>query len=224
MPETTTADWEKAEATLDAILAQDTHQEKRAWNWQLIAYGAMVVALGSMGIAYLGWVTRPEVIPFVQLVQVDDEGMAKIRGEPMPLETYTPQDAQWTQMLGEWIMRLRWRGVDKPQAQQAWTWLEMYSCGVAREQLQTYIEVERPMEQLGVKKRQIALKNIVKSDMPHAWTVLWEEMEINGPQAPVTSMNSGTFTVGRRKVASTAMRLLNPFGLCVTGFHWGVQP
>jgi type IV secretory pathway TrbF-like protein len=224
VPEASGVQWEQAAATLDALLEEDTDQEKRAWNWQLIAFGAMALAVASMGLAYVGWLTRPEVMPFVQLVQVDDQGRAQMRGEPMAVDTYRPQEGQWVQMLGEWVMRLRWRGVDKPQAQQAWTWLEMHSCGAAREQLSKYFEAEKPLEQLGVKKRQLTLKNILKSDMPHAWTVLWEELEINGPQAPVTTVNSGTFTVGRRKVASTAMRLHNPLGLCVTGFHWGVQP
>jgi type IV secretory pathway TrbF-like protein len=218
------AQWEHAEATLDALLAQDTAQERRAWNWQLIAFGTLALAVASMGLAYVGWFTRPEVIPFVQLVQVDDQGKTQVTGAPLRVEDYTPQDAEWSRMLGEWVLRFRWRGVDKPQAQQAWTWLEMYSCGAAREQLQKYIDVEKPLEQLGVRKRQLTLKNIFKSDMPHAWTVLWEELEINGPQAPVTTQNSGTFTVGRRKVASTAMWLHNPLGVCVTGFHWGVQP
>jgi type IV secretory pathway TrbF-like protein len=224
LPEATTAQWTQAEATLDTILEQDTAQEKRAWNWQLIAFGTMLTTLASMGLAYVGWLTRPEVMPFVQLVQVDDQGKAQMIGDPLRVDVYRPQEAEWSRMLGEWVLRFRWRGVDKPQAQQAWTWLEMYSCGAAREQLQKYIEVEKPMEQLGVRKRQLTLKNIFKSDMPHAWTVLWEEMEITGPQAPVTTVNSGTFTVGRRKVANTAMRLHNPLGLCVTGFHWGVQP
>lgn len=217
-------EWAKAEATLDSILAQDTAQEKRAWSWQLVAIGSMILAVASMGLAYVGWFTRPEVYPFVQIVQVDDQGKAHMIGQPQHVGRYAPQDAEWSRMLGEWVLRFRWRGIDRPQAQQAWTWLDMYSCGTAREQLQRYVEVEKPMEQLGLKKRQITIKNILKSDMPYAWTVLWEELEIVGPQTPTTTVNSGTFTVGRRKVENTVMRLHNPLGFCVTGFHWGVQP
>ena len=219
-----TAEWEKSSATLDEILAKDTAQEKRAWRWQLVAFGTLALACAGMGLAYVGWFTRPEVVPFVQLVQVDDGGKAQRLGDPLRVEDYTPQDAQWSQMLGEWVLRLRWRGIDKPQAQQAWTWLELYSCGTAREQLQRYFEVEKPMEQLGTKKRQVTLKSILKSDMPHAWTVIWEELEIVGPQVPVTTTSTGTFTVGRRKVHNAAMRLSNPLGLCVTGFHMAQQP
>ena len=210
----------RTSATLDAILAQDTDQEQRVRHWQLVAAGCLVLAIASMGLAYVGWFTRPDVIPFVQLVQVDDRGKALMVGEPMRPEAYTVQEAQWRDMLAQWVIRLRWRGIDKPQAQAAWTWLDMYSCGLAREQLAESLVTEKPMEMLGVKKRQIALKNILKSDMPHAFTIIWDEMEVTGPYQPVTRTVSGTFTVGRRKVNTTELALHNPLGLCTTGYHW----
>jgi len=212
---------DRASATLDALFAQDTNQERRAWQWQLVAGAALVLAVGSMGLAYVGWFTRPEVLPFVQLVQVDEEKKAHMIDTAMRVEAYTPQEGEWRRMLAEWVLYFRWRGIDKPQAQQAWEWLDMFSCGMARTQLEKYVEVEKPMELLGVKKRQIALTNIFRSDMPHAWTVLWNELETTGPYQPIETQNSGTFTVGRRKVTTASMRMHNPLGLCVNGFHYG---
>ena len=62
-------------------------------------------------------------------------------------------------MLGEWVRRFRWRGMDTVLAHVAWAWLYRHTCGQARRLLQTLEEREKPFE-LGKKLISVELKRM----------------------------------------------------------------
>jgi len=202
------------ETQLDRLIGQrDVRAQELRW-WRRGALGALAVAGLCAGLAYLGWYARPEVVPLVQHVFVDAQGTAVSVGPPIPMAQYTPQDWQWIQMVREYVVRLRWRGLDEGQLIQAWQWLELHTCGQAEEQLRRYKDVEKPFEKIGLKRREISNVNVTKGDMPLMYTVLWTEIYTAGVQLPVTTTQSVTFGVARRAV-EPAQRAVNGFGLCV---------
>ena len=127
-------------------------------------------------------------------------------------------------MLGEWVRRLRWRGMDTVLAHVAWAWLYRHTCGQARRLLQTLEEREKPFE-LGKKLISVELKSVTKTPVPESYQVLWTEMCTDTAQPAVTTVLwTGTFSVGRYRPPTLADTLDNRLGLCVTAFDLSPQP
>ena len=202
--------------TLDQLLAQDVdHVATGAW-WQWLALGAMATAVLCATLAVMGWVMRPDVQTVVKLIHVTSDGVAEDRGT-VALSEYTPADGQWIGLLRQWVLALRWRGLDVRQSHLAWDWLRWHSCGEAVEQLQRYYHVEEPFEHMGMRKREILNITVTKGDIDGLWTVLWKEMYVHGAQLPVETQQSVSFAVARRKVTKEIAQA-NGFGLCVKKF------
>jgi type IV secretory pathway TrbF-like protein len=164
----------------------------------------------------VGWGVRPEVVPLVKLVHVDSAGVARdVRSVAMA--QYTPAEWQWVGMVREWVLMLRWKGLDVRHTQLAWDWLKWHSCGEAVEQLQRYFDVDEPFEHIGIRKREVLDVHVTKGDIEGLWTVLWKEVYVNGAQPPVTTQQSVSFAVARRTVTKD-MEQVNGFGLCVKKF------
>jgi type IV secretory pathway TrbF-like protein len=205
-----------ADDTLDKLLAQDTERLNDLTWWQRVACGAIALAILCASLTVIGWWLRPEVVPLVKLVQVDQEGVAR-EVRTVPMAQYTPADWQWVGLLREWVLKLRWRGLDVRQTHLAWEWLRWHACGEAVEQLQRYFDVEEPFAHTGTRKREILDVNVTKGDIDGLWTVLWKEIYVQGAQPPVTTLQSVSFAVARRHVTKE-MGQLNGFGLCVKKF------
>lgn len=200
--------------TLDKLLEQDTDQLDTAVWWRRVAVGAIGSTLLCASLAVNGFFFRPDVVPLVQFVHVDADGVARMVGKPIPMSQYTPADWQWVGMLREFVLKLRWRGLDLRQTQLAWEWLRWYSCGEAVGQLQRYFDLEEPYDYIGTRTREILDINVTKGDVAGLWTVLWKEVYTNGSQPSVTTIQSVSFGVARRSVTKE-MEQGNGFGLCV---------
>ena len=125
---------EQDQDTLDRLLAQDTEQVRQGAWWQWLALGAMATALLCATVAVIGWVSRPDVHALVKLVHVTSDGVAEDRGT-VAMAQYTPADWQWIGMLRQWVLALRWRGLDVRQTHLSWDWLKAHTCGEAVDQL-----------------------------------------------------------------------------------------
>lgn len=202
--------------TLDEVLGQDMEQATNYTWWRAIAIGGMGTAMLCGTLAVVGWIMRPDVQAFVQLVHVTSDGQVEDRGT-VAMAHYTPADWQWIGMLRQWVLALRWRGLDVRHAHLAWDWLKWHSCGEAVEQLQRYFTVEEPFEHIGVRKREVLNIMVTKGDIDGLWTVLWKEVAVHGAQPPVERQQSVSFAVARRKVTAE-MHQQNGFGLCVKKF------
>ena len=166
---------------------------------------------------------RMHVHAFVQVVQVDDAGKVHLLGEPQAVLTYTPPEGVWLDMLGEWVRKVRWRGMDAELARQEWRWAYMHSCKDARAMLQHLEDTEKPFS-LGKRKVAVQVKSVTKTEVPRAYTVLWDEVITEQAREPRVERWTGTFSVGRLPALSLDMALYNRLGLCLTAFNMSVMP
>jgi len=187
--------------------------DARWWKW--LALGALATALLCGTLAVIGWVLRPDVQTVVKLVHVTEAGVAEDRGT-VAMAQYTPAEWQWIALLRQWVLALRWQGLDVRQTQLAWEWLKWHTCGEAVEALQRYYTVMEPFEHVGTRKREVLNIMVTKGDIDGLWTVLWKEITVQGSQQAVESQQSVSFAVARRTVTKEMARSqINPFGLCV---------
>lgn len=204
------------------MLARDGTAERRAWHWQCLTY-ILVIAFIGLGV----WDhvdRRVRVEPFIQQVQVTEEGVVEKLGLPTTLLAYEPQDGQWRDMLAAWVQKTRWRGVDATVAQRDWSWAYIHTCGHATKMLREDEVQEKPFT-LGKKTVSIDIKSITRaSDPAIAYQVLWEETIIEDARQPYRQMWTGAFTVGRTVPQSRADLLQNSLGLCVTAYDLAAQP
>lgn len=219
-----------AATELDAIAAayaevsrRDTSLERRLYHAHVREL-ALVLLLGVLG-GVLAWVcaARSQVQAFVQVVQVDDSGKVHLLGAPQDLLRYTPPEGVWLDMLGEWVRKVRWRGIDEQLARQEWRWAYMHSCKDARALLQHLEDTERPFD-LGKRRIAVQLKSVTKSEVPRAYTVLWDEVMTESTRAPTMQHWTGTFSVGWTPAPTLETALYNRLGLCVSAFNISQQP
>lgn len=219
-----------APGELEAIAAayaevsrRDTSLEKRLSHAHVreLALVGVLVVLGGL----LAWVfaARTQVQAFVQVVQVDELHKVHLVGEPQALLSYTPPEGVWLDMLGEWVRKVRWRGGDEQLARQEWRWAYLHSCQDARALLQHLEETEKPFV-VGKRLVAVQLKSVTKSDVPRAYTVLWDEVITEGMRQPTVQHWTGTFSVGRTPAPTLETALYNRLGVCVSAFNLSQQP
>ena len=201
----------------DALGMQDK------WHWKLMALG--LLAYCSVVTAVALWLAlRPTIVHApVQLVQVNDRGQVEPLGPPHDVLRYTPTEAQWMQMVGDWAMKRRWKGIDPVQAAVNVDWLYMHTCKPALDDVRRWEKDEKPVE-VGKRKVQVELLAVTKTDAPKAYNVLWKEFITDGTQPAVEQRWAGTFTVGRVKLRDQRMVVNNRLGLCVTAYNMAQQP
>ena len=212
---------EDLDAKMDRLVATDAaaHEKlvsERAQKWAML--GLLCISL-LFNVAQ--WYTTTPVQGFVQVAQVDENQRIQFVGWPQRIEEYTPEEGQWRYMLQEFITHLRWRSPDMRMTQEAWKWLDLYTCGAGRQHLKMIFDQEKPFEPNALKV-ELDVKNIARTEAPAAFYVFWDELRIKGSEESQKVTQTATITVGRRKVNSHQMRLHNPYGLCVTGFSMGV--
>lgn len=213
------------EAALDTYIQHATDVKVTLWHAKLLIGGLIVIIVTLAVLAVIMGIKAQAVVPFVQVVQVDEQGRVQMLGVPKEMMDYTPQDAQWIQMLWEFITRLRWQETDQRHEDEVWKkggWLDLHTCGVARQQISEMRDEDLALKSKGEKvKVEVAPKNVTKLELPMAWNVTWEEERFVGSAKGKKSEKIWTFKVTRRKVDSVAMRGMNPYGLCVSGISRG---
>jgi type IV secretory pathway TrbF-like protein len=218
----TATEVERLEASYRIIAQRDGTAERRAFHWQVLA---IVLLLTVIGIGIWDHVDRRvEMAPFVQVVQVNDDGRVVHVGLPQDLITYQPQDAHWLDMLSEWVRKVRWRGSDPVAAKADWNWAKAHLCsGPARSLLDEMEKREQPYTNLGKVLRAVEIKAATATPVPQTYHVHWEETTTESTQQRVKKW-MGTFTVGRVKPTSQAVLMQNRLGLCITAMNLSPQP
>jgi type IV secretory pathway TrbF-like protein len=218
----TATEVERLEASYRIIAQRDGTAERRAFHWQVLA---IVLLLTVIGIGIWDHVDRRvEMAPFVQVVQVNDDGRVVHVGLPQDLITYQPQDAHWLDMLSEWVRKVRWRGSDPVAAKADWNWAKAHLCrGPARSLLDEMEQREQPYTNLGKGLRAVEIKAATATPVPQTYHVHWEETTTESTQQRVKTW-MGTFTVGRVKPTSQAVLMQNRLGLCITAMNLSPQP
>src|SRR6266511_3159041 len=211
------------QAAYNVIQQRDGTAERRAYHWQLAAYGALGIAVVLGLIALIVVIRRTDVKAFVQTVQVDDAGRVIQLGLPQDLLSYEPQEGQWRDMLAQWVRIVRWRGTDAVLAKAEWRWVYIHTCGLARRALEGYEAQEKPFV-VGKKLVSVDLKSVTKTPSPLSFQVLWSETTTEGALPPKTQQWTGTFTVQRYRPKKPAELLQNTLGLCVNAFDITMHP
>jgi type IV secretory pathway TrbF-like protein len=219
-----TAEWQRIEQAYREIQRRDGSAEQRAWRWERFALVLVGLVVVLLGLVVWQLIAARKVQAVVQVVQLDEQGQLVQVGIPADLLTYTPPEGLWMDMLGAWVRRLRWHGMDTVLARVEWAWLYRHTCGQARRLLQTLEEREKPFE-VKHKLVSVELKSVTKTPAPESYQVLWTETSTEQAQPTVkTAQWTGTFTVGRYRPPTLADTLDNRLGLCVTAFDLTATP
>jgi type IV secretory pathway TrbF-like protein len=218
----TTDEVERLNTWYQVISQRDGTAERRVWHWQVLA-AALVLSVLGVGIwDHLN--PRTDVKAFVQVVQVDEGGRVIHVGLPQTLLTYEPQDAQWLDMLAEWVRRVRWRGSDLIQAQVDWNWARAHLCGGPVTRLMDEMEkAEKPFTDLGKRLVAVEIKAATATPASSTYHVFWEETTTEFTVQRLKKY-TGTFTVGRMQPATQALLMQNRLGLCITALNISEQP
>jgi type IV secretory pathway TrbF-like protein len=213
---------ERLETWYRIISERDGTAERRVWHWQLVCAALLVTVLAVGVWDHLR--PREAVRAFVQVVQVNEDGRVVHLGLPQDLLTYQPQDAQWLDMLSEWVRRVRWRGSDPVMAQANWNWARAHLCGGPVKELVDELEKrEKPFTELGKRLVAVEIKAATATPAPSTYHVFWEETSTEATIQRVKKY-TGTFTVGRMQPATPAVLMQNRLGLCITAFNMSEQP
>ena len=205
-------------AAYDEARSRDTALESRLASshrreWLCLALlGMLVVALTVVFLA------RRQVPVMVQVVQVDEGRRVQLVGDPVPLLTYAPTDGQYMDMLGEFVRKIRWRPKERELREEGWRWAYYHACPDARTALR-HLEETEPAADHGKRQVAVRLESITKTDIPHAYLVLWVETVTEGGLPPKDVPMTGTFTVGRSGLPTPDSVLYNRLALCTTGFN-----
>jgi type IV secretory pathway TrbF-like protein len=217
-----TTEIERLETWYRIISERDGAAERRVWHWQLVCAALVIIALGVGIWDHLS--PRAEVKAFVQVVQVNEDGRVVHLGLPQDLLSYQPQEAQWLDMLSEWVRRVRWRGSDAIMAQANWNWARAHLCGGPVKDLVDAMERrEKPFTDLGKRLVAVEIKAATATPAPATYHVFWEETSTEHTVQRVKQY-TGTFTVARLQPATQAVLLQNRLGLCITALNISEQP
>src|SRR5262245_56412591 len=100
----TPSELERLEASYRIIQQRDGTAERRAFQWKLLACALVGITLGVGVWDHLD--RRTSLQGFVQVVQVNDHGEVVKVGVPHDLMMYEPSDAQYLDMLAEWVRKV----------------------------------------------------------------------------------------------------------------------
>jgi type IV secretory pathway TrbF-like protein len=205
----------------DILQARDGSAESRAFWWKVMALLLLACLAGEAIWDHLD--KRAIVQPFVQPVQVTDDGRVINLGVPQRVLDYTPEDSHWYAMLGQWVQKVRWRGPDPTLAQVEWAWAYLHTCGAATKLLRDTEDREKPF---GPSDRRVSIELLGwnKTLVPLSYHIIWRETILQALQSPQQKTYNAIFTVGRVALTKQAHLFQNPYGLCVTAYSISEQP
>ena len=180
---------------------------------------AVVVIVALSAIGYFATMAS-RVQAFVQPVQITEEGKMVLVGMPKDALDYQPEEAEWMDMLAQWVTKRRWRGDEEgyKRTRNDWSWLYRHSCGYGSKLLAHDEVTEQPFKPSRL-KASIEIKSITKTTTPESYQVVWHEVTVDKLAATLKEVDYvGTFTVGRLRPKTITEAMDNRLGICVTGY------
>jgi type IV secretory pathway TrbF-like protein len=180
---------------------------------------ALVLIVALSAIVYFA-MHASRVQAFVQPVQITEAGKMVLVGFPKDLLDYHPEDAEWMDMLAQWVTKRRWRGDEEgyKRTRNDWSWLYRHSCGYGSKLLAHDEVTEQPFKPSRL-KASIEIKSITRTTTPESYQVVWHEVAVDKLAATLKEADYvGTFTVGRLRPKTITEAMDNRLGICVTGY------
>jgi type IV secretory pathway TrbF-like protein len=180
---------------------------------------AVVLIVALSAIVYFA-MQASRVQAFVQTVQITEEGKMVLVGLPKAALDYQPEDAEWMDMLAQYVTKRRWRGDEEgyKRTRNDWSWLYRHSCGYGSKLLAHDEVTEQPFKPSRL-KASIEIKSITKTTTPESYQVVWHEVTVDKLAATLKEVDYvGTFTVGRLRPKTITEAMDNRLGMCVTGY------
>jgi len=180
---------------------------------------AVVVIVALSAIVYFATMAS-RVQAFVQPVQITEEGKMVLVGMPKDALDYQPEEAEWMDMLAQWVTKRRLRGDEEgyKRTRNDWSWLYRHSCGYGSKLLAHDEVTEQPFKPSRL-KASIEIKSITKTTTPESYQVVWHEVTVDKLAATLKEVDYvGTFTVGRLRPKTITEAMDNRLGICVTGY------
>ena len=216
-----------SQAEIDRVKRVYHEIERRdgAANWHAALWFRFACLLGVVVIVALSAIgyfatMASRVQAFVQPVQITEEGKMVLVGMPKDALDYQPEEAEWMDMLAQWVTKRRWRGDEEgyKRTRNDWSWLYRHSCGYGSKLLAHDEVTEQPFKPSRL-KASIEIKSITKTTTPESYQVVWHEVTVDKLAATLKEVDYvGTFTVGRLRPKTITEAMDNRLGICVTGY------
>jgi type IV secretory pathway TrbF-like protein len=215
------AEFAELDKAYQILQQRDGSAETRASWWKGVAVAGLVIAFGNGVWDHLD--RRRVVEPFVQNVQVTEDGKVLNVGLPQRVLDYTPEDSHIYGMLGQWVTKVRWLGPDPTLAKLQWAWAYLHACGSASQELKAYEAYKQPFDPKG-RTVSLELEGWNKTLVPLSYHIHWKERHLSPALPPVEKSFHGIFTVGRVSLTKPEEIYQNPYGMCITAFSISEQP
>ena len=222
---TTVHDASQAEIERVKRVYHEIERRDGAANWHAALWFrfacllAVVLIVALSAIVYFA-MQASRVQAFVQTVQITEEGKMVLVGLPKDALDYQPEDAEWMDMLAQYVTKRRWRGDEEgyKRTRNDWSWLYRHSCGYGSKLLAHDEVTEQPFKPSRL-KASIEIKSITKTTTPESYQVVWHEVTVDKLAATLKEVDYvGTFTVGRLRPKTITEAMDNRLGMCVTGY------
>ncbi|CAM4005629.1 conjugal transfer protein TrbF [Bordetella tumulicola] len=189
----------------------------QAKNWRLMAFGCLLLAMGSMS-AYVWRSTQSLVTPYV--VEVETSGHVRAVGKAtMP---YTPTDAQIAYDLARFVGNVRSISLDPIIVRQNWLQAYAYTTTRGAAFLNEYARANDPFTKIGKQTVTVEVASVVRAS-DRSFQVQWSERAyVNGSLA-TTEQWTAILTIVLQPPNTEEKLKKNPPGIYVDGISWSRQ-
>lgn len=189
----------------------------QARNWRLMAFGCLLLAVGSTGA--LAWqASRASVTPWV--VQVDRSGRAEAVGPASA--GYRASDPQVAWHLAQFIEDVRGLPADPVVLRQQWLRAYQYASGQGALSLNDFAREAEPFGRLGREQVSIEVSSVVRAS-PESFRVEWIERHYAAGALAAVERWTAILSIALRPPRDPEGLRRNPLGVFVTNLSWSKE-
>lgn len=191
---------------------------KAAETWRAVAFGTAVLSLllGG-GLTAVALQSRT----YVHVVEVAPQGsVLSVR----PLNAgYTPNDAQVSYFLGQFVRLVRNVPTDSVVLRDNWMQAYQFLTPQAAAKMNEIARQDDPFQLVGQRARGAAVRSIVQRS-ENSWQVSWVESTTGaGAGSSTHQLYTGLFTVAIKPPTNADALTRNPLGIYLTDFSWAPE-
>ncbi len=186
----------------------------QAWNWRLMAFGCLGLAVGLAGI--VAWQSgQSRIIPYV--VEIDRLGEA--HAVAPATSAYQPSDAQVAYYLGRFISNVRSLSTDPVLVRQNWLAAYDFVADRAALFLNEQAKLTDPFSRIGTNSVTVQVTSIVRAS-DQSFQVKWTEQHFERGSLIRTDRWTSILAVSLRPPNTPEALARNPMGVTITAIDW----